>query len=229
MSKQITAIATPAEESGWDLWQYGKSNALVFDKKISSPLSPSNLSPTTCLALPLRSLSTLPLIISSIDPELCQGAAQLALEKASFIPEEDNDHLWDNLRVEQKDEQTLATALSLAEDQLDPADKIRHLSTFDLHARLLTPNTNADSIACWKEQGQWVLAAYRKRIPFYTEPLGELPDNLPLLINLLRSQLQLKGITFTPENVHLWQTNEPNKESDSTTALLDQLKESFTS
>jgi len=85
-----------------------------------------------------------------------------------------------------------------------------------------TPNTNADSVGCWKEQGQWVLAAYRNRIPFYTEPLGGLPTNLPHILNLLTSQLQLKGITFAPEKVHLWK-------GSALIENLDEVEESFTS
>lgn len=211
MNKTVTSVVLPAEEAGWEVWLLQKSGLEFKTRLEGEVLSKSDMVAGTCLALPVNQVATQPVVVASEDEDLYRGAAQMALEKAGFYDADLNDLGCDCQEVEKIPNQVTLAASGLVEDCINPDHDIR-LCSFDYSARFYQPESAADYIAIWKEQGSWVLACYRNSIPFYTEPLGELGEDLSITIDLLISQFLIKGMLFTPLEVLVWSPLEEGAE-----------------
>lgn len=202
MNKLITSIVLPAAEEGWELWALGKSQPELKSQFVGA-IDKSSVPAGSCLGLPVQCLATMPLSVPSDDPELYRGAAELVLEKGGLLENGAGDAGWDCKVVEKRGNEVIVTVVSLVEDRLEGHHQLYHLS-FESSARLIRPSDMGDVVAFWKEQGSWVLACYRDREVFYTEPLGQLDGNIDLTLDLLKSQFLMKGIPFHPHSVWCW-------------------------
>lgn len=198
----ITSIVLPSSDEGWELWALGKSEPELKTHFIGA-IDKLNVPAGSCVALPVRCLATMPLHVPSDDPDLYRGAAELLLEKGSFLASGETGRSWDCKVVEKRGNEVIVAVSVLVEDRLEDEHKLNHVS-FDSSARLIRPKEMGDVVAFWKENGEWVLACYRDREVFYTEPLGSVDGSIDLTIDLLRSQFLVKGIPFHLKSVWCW-------------------------
>lgn len=206
MSKSEIAVILPSEGDGWEVWSTSKGVSKHV-RSIKGALTKSSGLPGDCVAFSICRVATLPLLVPSSDPEIYQGAAQLELENAGLLQDVEGYKGWDCLPVEMHTDQAFISAVYLLEEELNVENDLRHYS-FDLSARFYLPRLDGDCIAMWRERNTWVMAFYRKNVPFLVESLGNDLSQLGMSVNLLLTQLEVKGILFHPEQVKLWSESE---------------------
>lgn len=194
-------IITPAEESGWEVWQIQQGD-VQKTRDVAGALSKNDTSSGERLALPVEVIATTPIRVASSSEELYRGAAQLELEKAGLLSEADESS-WDCSLIIDKGPGSIVAGYALLEDMLGPDNEIQDVQ-LDSSPRCY-PVSSQDLIICWREQGKWVLACYSGGKPFYTELLGsDLVETLAPAVKQLEVQLMLSGVEFEPEKVVVW-------------------------
>lgn len=202
MSKSELQIILPSEGDGWEVWSVAKGGTKLVNS-IDGALTKSSGQPGDCVAFSACRVATLPLIVPSSDEEVYRGAAQLELENAGLLHDVENYKGWDCLPVTISKESAFVSAVYLLEEELNTENDLRHYS-FDYSARFLQPKSQGDCVAMWRERNEWCIAFYRNNVPFLIEPLGNDLSQLSMNLNLMLTQLEVKGILFHPATVKLW-------------------------
>ena len=216
MSKSDIAVILPSEEDGWEVWSSNKG-VMKHARSIEGAVTKFTGQVGDCVAFSVCRVATLPMLVPSSEEEIFRGAAQLELENAGLLVDEEYQG-WDCLEVSTSKENSFVSAIYLLEEELNELNDLRHYS-FDYSARFYTPQEKGDCMALWKERHTWCLVFYRNNVPFLTEPLGAEIEDLAMTVNLLFSQLEVKGIFFQPTEVRLW------SESQKAASLEQQFRE----
>lgn len=197
----MTTMVVPAEERGWEVWESGKSG-LEKAREVEGDLKDGGLNDDVCLALPVRTVATLPVVVQSRDTELCRGAAHLALERAGLLGDEDSE-TWDAVVVNEEDGASLVAGHALLEDLFAESEELKDVE-LDYSPRCFEVGLE-EVIVCWREQGRWALVCYKSGKPIYAEPMGaDLDRGLLAAVQQLKGQLMLADIDFEPERLVLW-------------------------
>jgi len=212
VSKSDKSVILPSEGDGWEVWSQSGGN-ITHVKSLEGAVAKSDAQPGACVAFSVCRVATLPMMVPSDEEELYRGACQLELENAGLLVDVENYRGWDCVLVEKSEGQSFVSAVYLLEEELNQENDLRHYS-FDYSARFYTPNVNGDCIALWRERHTWCLAFYRNNTPFLIEPVGREIVDLASSIDLLISQLSIKGITFQPHELLLWSSVEESLESE---------------
>ena len=206
MSKSDKSVILPSEGDGWEVWSQSGGN-VTHVKSLEGAVAKSDAQAGACVAFSVCRVATLPMIVPSDEKELYRGACQLELENAGLLVDVENYKGWGYVLVDKSDGQSFVSAVYLLEEELNENNDLRHYS-FDYSARFYAPNVEGDCIVLWKERHTWCLAFYHNNVPFLTEPIGREIVDLATSINLLISQLAIKGITFQSHVLLLWTATE---------------------
>ena len=210
----------PSEGDGWEVWSQSAGN-LTHVKSLEGAVAKSDAQAGACVAFSVCRVATLPILVPSDEEELYRGACQLELENAGLLVDVENYQGWDCVPVEKSAGSSFVSAVYLLEEELNEKNDLRYYS-FDYSARFYSPKESGDCIALWRERHTWCLAFYRNNIPFLIEPIGREIVDLAGSVNLLISQLSIKGISFQAHELLLWSSVEGSVESlESDLATID--------
>ena len=212
MSKLEKSVILPSEGDGWEVWEKGASG-VTHVKSLEGAVAKSDAQPGACVAFSGCRVATLPMLVPSDEEELYRGACQLELENAGLLVDVESYQGWDCVLIEKSDGQSFVSAVYLLEEELNEKNDLRHYS-FDFSARFYSPKVDGDCIALWRERNTWCLAFYRNNKPFLIEPIGHEIVDLASSIDLLITQLSIKGITFQPHELLLWSPVEQSLVAD---------------
>ena len=208
MSKTTDTILLLPGEISWEIWTAspGSPPALHSHSETARAAELADLPPGDVhLLFPVRSLTSLPVKVTSNDDSLFEDLAALHAERLGLRPDPMAGQLTDVFPITRAEDSTaLLTVLLKAptEGDLPP----RGPKGFDLSARALP--AAGETITVWKEFGRWVFALHHegKLLHCQATPLATAdPDEaLAREIRLTILQLSLQSIEYTPTRILLW-------------------------
>ncbi|MFT3991287.1 MAG: hypothetical protein QM680_07740 [Luteolibacter sp.] len=223
MSKIPDKILLIPGESGWEIWsgQASTGFSLVRATDAENAADAGDLpSGEVLLFFPVKSVTAVPMRVTSDDESLFNDLATLHAERLGLRPDPMSGQLTDTFPVTREPENSVLLNVHLRPPREEDLPE-RGPAGFDISPRAFP--LAGDQIAVWKEFGRWAFAIYQQGKLLYcqlTSSTHSTPDeHLTQEIRLALAQLTLQGITATPTQLHLWtsQTDiEPVQLSQST-------------
>lgn len=212
MSKTTDHILLVPGETGWEIWSRSGTDGFALKNATGVPLPgeiPSLPGGDITLLFPVKSVTAIPMRVTSDDEALFGDLAALHAERLGLRPDPMAGQLSDTFIVDRQSENT--TLLSILLRSPGDADlPSRGPKEFDISARSLP--LPGDCLAVWKEFGRWVFAfSKNSQLTYFqaTSIASPAPDEtLVREIRLAFIQLSLQGIDLDPTQVFLW-TSDP--------------------
>jgi hypothetical protein len=214
VSKTTENLLLVPGETGWEIWKRTPTG-FVLDSATAAllpgdiPLLPTG---DITLLFPVKSITAVPMRVSSDDEALFPDLAALHAERLGLRPDPMAGQLTDIFIVRREPENTAILSVLLR----SPGEgdlPTRGPKEFEISARAL-PLTG-DSLAIWKELGRWVFALTQNGNLAYCQATSvstSVPqDDLIREVRLALIQLSLQGIEISPTKAFVWTSEEtPN-------------------
>ena len=223
MSKSNEHVLLVPGESGWEIWTrqddgpfslHSESGATHAGEITDMPAG------ELTMLFPVKSLTAVPMRVSSEDDALFPDLAALHAERLGIRPDPMAGQLSDVFVVAREGENTALLSVFLR----SPADgelPVRGPKGFDISARAF-PMTG-DSLTIWKEFGRWVFAVSHQGKLVYCQATSvdaAQPDaSLAREIRLSLMQLAMQGLNFQPPRITIWSSSEKLDTSELSTTF----------
>lgn len=213
MSKTTDNVLLVPGESGWEIWT-GQTAAAAFTLHAATAVERAGdladlPAGDLLLLFPVKSITAIPMRVSSDDEALFPDLAALHAERLGLRPDPMAGQLTDLFVIAREAENTALVSIQLrapGEGEMPP----RGPKSFDVSARAY-PLTG-DALAVWKEFGRWVFALSHQGNLVYcqaTSGTSAAPDEaLAREIRLALIQLSLQGLEIEPARIVLWTSSE---------------------
>jgi hypothetical protein len=213
VSKSNDQILLIPGDAGWELWlRHGDAPFALHSA--SQTLHAAELADIPAgdlvMAFPVRSITAVPMRVSSEDDALFSDLATLHAERMGLRPDPMAGQLTDVFVVRREKENTALLAVFLrtpGEGEMP----LRGPTGFDVSPRALP--VAGDALVMWREFGRWVFAVHHDGKLAYCQATAvdsERPNAaLAREIKLSLMQLSLQGLHFDPPRVLVW-THEEN-------------------
>jgi hypothetical protein len=212
VSKNTQNVLLVPGESGWEIWTGPSGSALELHEVTACerPGALTNLpSGDLLLLFPVKSITALPMRVTSDDTSLFPDLAALHAERLGLRPDPMAGQLTDLFVIAREAENTALLSVLLrapGEGDMPP----RGPKSFDLSARAYP--LAGDSLAVWKELGRWVFSLSHQGNLVYcqaTSGTSSSPDEaLAREIRLALIQLSLQGLEIEPSHIVVWTNSE---------------------
>lgn len=212
MSKSTDHVLIVPGESGWEIWtsQGGGAFALHAATDIPQAADLAEIpSGDLTMLFPVKSVTAVPLRVTSDDAALFPDLAALHAERLGLRPDPMAGQLTDVFVVAREAQNTALLSIFLrapGEGDLPP----RGPKSFDLSARAF-PITG-DSLAVWREIGRWVFGVFHQGNLVYCQATAvdaaQPDESLAREIRLSLIQLAMQGLDVEPARVVIWSSNE---------------------
>ena len=212
MSKTTENLLLVPGESGWEIWTgqseggYTLQNATGLGRAGDLRSLPAG---DVTMLFPVRSLTAVPMLVTSDDDALFPDLAALHAERLGLRPDPMAGQLTDVFVIARHSENTALAAVFLrtpGEGDL-PA---RGPKSFDISARAFP--VSGDTLAIWKEFGRWVFAVFHEGKFTYCQATAVdavYPDeSLAREIRLSLIQLGMQGLEVECSRVVVWSSDE---------------------
>jgi hypothetical protein len=221
VSKTTDNVLLVPGESGWEIWT-GPSTAAFTLHAATAIERAADLTDLPAgdllLFFPVKSLTAIPMRVSSDDDALFPDLAALHAERLGLRPDPMAGQLTDLFVIAREAENTALVSIQLrapGEGEMPP----RGPKSFDISARAY-PLTG-DTLAVWKEFSRWVFALSHQGNLVYcqaTSGTSAQPDEaLAREVRLALIQLSMQGLEIEPARVVFWTSSE-NPDSAALTA-----------
>ena len=208
MSKSTEHVLIVPGESGWEIWTRQTDGAFTLqsatDIARAADLTEIPAGDLTML-FPVKSLTAVPLRVTSDDEALFPDLAALHAERLGLRPDVLAGQLTDVFVVARESQNTALLSVFLrapGEGDLPP----RGPKSFDLSARAFP--VTGDSLALWKEFGRWVFAIFHQGTLVYCQATAvdaiQPDESLAREIRLALMQLAMQGLNVEPARVVVW-------------------------
>lgn len=212
MSKTNENVLLVPGESGWEIWTgpSGEPFTLHAATGIERAADLTQLpSGDVLLLFPVKSLTAVPMRVTSDDDTLFPDLAALHAERLGLRPDPMAGQLTDVFVIAREAENTALLSILLrtpGDGDMPP----RGPKSFDISARAY-PLTG-DTLAVWKEFGRWVFALSHQGNLVYcqaTSVTATSPDDaLAREVRLALIQLSMQGLEIEPAHIVLWTGSE---------------------
>lgn len=208
MSKTTDNVLLVPGETGWEIWT-GPS-ARDFSLHTATGLEHASeltqLPPGELVLLfPVKSLTAVPMRVSSDDEALFPDLAALHAERLGLRPDPMAGQLTDVFVIAREAENAALVSILLrapGDDELPP----RGPKGFDISPR--AHPLAGDALALWKEFGRWVFSIHHQGNLVYCQATSDdaaSPDDaLAREIRLALIQLSMQGLEVVPTRVVVW-------------------------
>ncbi len=212
MSKTTENVLLVPGESGWEIWTaqgdggYTLHTATGFNHAAEIRDMPAG---DVTMLFPVRSLTAVPLRVTSDDDALFPDLAALHAERLGLRPDPMAGQLTDVFVIARENENTalLSVFLRTPGDGDLPA---RGPKGFDVSARAFP--VDGDALTVWKEFGRWVFAVFHQGKLVYCQATAvdaaQPDDSLAREIRLSLIQLGMQGLDVECSRVLIW-TSDP--------------------
>jgi hypothetical protein len=223
VSKTTENVLLVPGESGWEIWT-GQTTAAFTLHSATATERASDLtaipSGDLLLLFPVKSITAVPLRVTSDDDALFPDLAALHAERLGLRPDPMAGQLTDVFVIAREAENTALVSIFLrapGDGDMPP----RGPTSFDISARAY-PLTG-DALAVWKEFGRWVFTLSHQGKLVYCQATSittTSPDQaLAREIRLALIQLAMQGLEIEPSRVVLWTSAEDISPAALTTAF----------
>ena len=212
MSKTIDNVLLVPGESGWEIWTDRSEEGFTLHTATGiSRAGDLTGIPAGDLTLlfPVKSLTAVPMRVTSEDDALFPDLAALHAERLGLRPDPMAGQLTDVFVIAREAENTALLAVFLrspGDGDLPP----RGPKSFDISARAFP--ASGDILALWKEFGRWVFAVFYQGNLVYCQATAvdaEQPDDaLSREIRLSLMQLGMQGLEVEPSRAVVWTHDE---------------------
>jgi hypothetical protein len=216
VSKPTENVLLVPGESGWEIWT-GPSAGAPFTLHAATAIErAADLTDLPggdlLLLFPVKSITAIPMRVSSDDDALFPDLAALHAERLGLRPDPMAGQLTDLFVIAREAENTALVSIQLrapGEGEMPP----RGPKSFDISARAYP--LAGDTLAVWKEFGRWVFAlSYQGNLVYCQATSGtsaEPDEALAREIRLALIQLSMQGLEIEPARVALWTSSQnPN-------------------
>lgn len=208
MSKSTENVLLVPGESGWEIWS-GPSASEITLREATTIDRASDLTTIPAgdllLLFPVKSVTAVPMRVSSDDDALFSDLAALHAERLGLRPDPMAGQLTDVFIIAREAENTALVSVLLRA----PGDgdmPRRGPKSFDISARAYP--VEGDALAIWKELGRWVFSLSHQGNLVYcqaTSGASDSPDEaLAREIRLALIQLSMQGLEIEPSRIFLW-------------------------
>ncbi len=212
MSKTTDNILLVPGEAGWEIWTGSSTGGFTLTTATGVP-SPGEIPAIPggdiTLLFPVKSITAVPMRVTSEDDALFADLAALHAERLGLRPDPMAGQLTDVFVVDRQPENTTLLSV-LLRSPIEGDLPNRGPKEFDVSARALP--LPGDSLGIWKELGRWVFALSKGGNLAYAQATSissHAPDeNLIREIRLAFIQLSIQGIDVLPTNVFLWTSDD---------------------
>ncbi|MES2658288.1 MAG: hypothetical protein V4689_06700 [Verrucomicrobiota bacterium] len=212
MSKSTDNVLLVPGESGWEIWT-GPSAAEFTLHNASAVEQASELTDLPAgdvlLLFPVKSVTAVPMRVSSDDEALFSDLAALHAERLGLRPDPMAGQLTDVFVIAREAENSALVSV-LLRAPVDSEMPPRGPKGFDISPRAFP--LGGDALAVWKEFGRWVFSLYHQGNLVYcqaTSGTSSSPDEaFAREIRLALIQLSMQGLEIEPSQISLW-TNSP--------------------
>jgi hypothetical protein len=212
MSKTNDHIVLLPGETGWELWvSHGQESYVLHSATETIHAGGLAAIPAGDLAMafPVRSITAVPMRVSSEDDALFPDLAALHAERMGLRPDPMAGQLTDVFVVAREKESTALLAVFLrppGEGDMPP----RGPKGFDISPRALPVQDSA--LVTWREFGRWVFAVHHQGHLAYCQATAVDSPNpdaaLAREIKLSLMQLSMQGLHFDPPKIVVWTSME---------------------
>ena len=208
MNKSTENVLLVPGESGWEIWT-GQSAAECTLHSATEITRASDLTDIPAgdllLFFPVKSVTAVPMRVSSDDEALFPDLAALHAERLGLRPDPMAGQLTDVFVIAREAENTALVSVMLrapGDGDMPP----RGPKSFDISARAYP--LSGDALAIWKELGRWVFSLSHQGNLVYcqaTSATGHSPDaDFAREIRLALIQLSMQGLEIEPTHIALW-------------------------
>ncbi|RPJ34910.1 MAG: hypothetical protein EHM17_04690 [Verrucomicrobiaceae bacterium] len=212
MSKSTEHVLLVPGESGWEIWTRQEDGAFSLHST-SGTAHAGELtaipSGELTMLFPVKSLTAVPMRVTSDDEALFPDLAALHAERLGLRPDPMAGQLSDVFIVAREAENTALLSIFLrspADGDLPP----RGPKGFDISARAWP--VAGEALAIWQEFGRWVFAIFHQGKLVYCQATAvdaPHPDaSLAREIRLSLMQLAMQGLHFEPTRLIVWTSSE---------------------
>jgi hypothetical protein len=208
VSKTTDNVLLVPGESGWEIWTAPSDGGFTLHGATDTgragdltAIPVGNLS----MLFPVRSLTAVPLRVTSDDDALFPDLAAMHAERLGLRPDPMAGQLSDVFVIAREAENTALLAVFLrtpGDGDLPP----RGPKSFDLSARAFP--VKGETLALWREFGRWVFAVFHQGKLVYCQATAvdsPRPDeSLAREIRLSLIQLAMQGLEVEPSRVVIW-------------------------
>jgi hypothetical protein len=212
VSKSTENVLLAPGESGWEIWSGPSATELTLrEATLTDRASDLTNIPSGDLLLlfPVKSVTAVPMRVSSDDDALFSDLAALHAERLGLRPDPMAGQLTDVFIIAREEENTALVSVLLrapGDGEMPP----RGPKGFDISARAYP--ADGDSLAIWKEFGRWVFSLSHQGNLVYcqaTSASSDHPDDaLAREIRLALIQLSMQGLEIEPSRIFLWTARE---------------------
>ena len=212
MSKTTENVLLVPGESGWEIWigqtasEFTLHSATAIERASDLTDIPNG---DILLLFPVKSITAVPMRVSSDDDALFPDLAALHAERLGLRPDPMAGQLTDIFVIAREAENTALVSVLLrapGEGEMPP----RGPKGFDISPRAYP--LAGDSVAIWKEFGRWVFAISHQGNLVYCQATsvgsGSPDENLTREIRLALMQLSMQGLEIEPNRIVLWASSE---------------------
>jgi len=214
VSKPSAKILLVPGAAGWEVWT-GQPELGFAPHELTTATRAGELTSLppgdVTLLFPVRSITAVPLKVTTEDEALFPELAAMHAERLGLRPDPMAGQLTDTFVIAREGENTALLSVHLrppAEGDLPP----RSPKEFDISARSFP--VTGDCLAIWLEFGRWVFAFFHQGKTVYCQATSvgaaEPDDSLIREIRLAQIQLSLQGIELDPSHIELWTTEAPD-------------------
>lgn len=212
MSKSTDHVLIVPGESGWEVWasQAGGAYALHAATDIPQAADLAEIpSGDLTMLFPVKSVTAVPLRVTSDDTALFPDLAALHAERLGLRPDPMAGQLTDVFVVAREAQNTALLSVFLRAPGEGDLPR-RGPKCFDLSARAFP--VTGDSLAVWKEIGRWVFGIFHQGKLVYCQATAvdaaQPDDSLAREIRLSLMQLAMQGLDVEPSRVVVWSSSE---------------------
>jgi len=223
VSKSTDNVLLVPGESGWEIWS-GQTTAALTLHSATAIERASDLtgipSGDLLLLFPVKSITAVPMRVTSDDDALFPDLAALHAERLGLRPDPMAGQLTDVFVIAREAENTALVSVLLrapGDGDMPP----RGPKSFDISARAYP--LPGDALALWKEFGRWVFTLSHQGNLVYcqaTSVTATSPDDdLAREIRLALLQLSMQGLEIQPSRIVVWTSAEQCDTSALSTAF----------
>jgi len=212
MSKNPDNTLLIPGESGWEIWtgQSATGYALYRLTEAEHASQVGDLpSGDVLLFFPVKSVTAIPMRVTSDDESLFNDLANLHAERLGLRPNPLAGQLTDTFVIAREPENSALLSIHLrppTDEELPPQSP----KGFDLSARAFFLPGN--QLAIWKEFGRWAFAVYTQGKLVYcqiTSSATSSPDeSLAREVKLALIQFSMQGLEIPVDRINIWTTAE---------------------
>ena len=214
MSKPSSTLLLVPGAIGWEIWTGQPESGFTLHEATTIARSGdlTSLPPgDVTLLFPVKSITAVPLKVTTEDEALFQELASMHGERLGLRPDPLAGQLTDTFIIAKEGETTALLSVHLR-PPVEGELPTRSPKEFDLSARAFP--TTGECLALWKEFGRWVFAFHHQGKAVYCQATSigspEPDDTLIREIRLAQIQLSLQGIELDPEQIEVWTNEAPS-------------------